>query len=82
MSITVNAPEAAAQLIELLSQVRLGEEIIIAEAGVPIARLVSIVEDSGPRIPGMDKGKVIISPDFNDPLPPELLNAFYGDSDS
>lgn len=81
MAITVNAPEAAAQFSELLSRVLLGEEVVIAQEGIPVARLVAVSEQSSPRIPGLDKGKVIIAPDFNDPLPQEILNDFLGAND-
>ena len=75
MAVNVSIPEAATQFIELMNRVRLGEEVIISEAGVPIARLLPIGNKS-PRIPGEDKGKVIIAPDFNDPLPEDILNDF------
>lgn len=75
MAVNVSIPEAATQFIELMNRVRLGEEVIISEAGVPVARLLPIREKS-PRIPGQDKGKVIIAPDFNDPLPEDILNDF------
>ncbi|MDZ7961798.1 MAG: type II toxin-antitoxin system prevent-host-death family antitoxin [Aulosira sp. DedQUE10] len=54
----------------------LGEEVVIAEQGVPVARLVAIANTSSPRIPGLDKGKVFIAPDFNDPLAEEILIDF------
>jgi antitoxin (DNA-binding transcriptional repressor) of toxin-antitoxin stability system len=47
-----------------------GEEVIIAKAGKPVARLVPLPAISfSPRKPGNDKGKVIIQPDFDAPLP-------------
>ncbi|BAY26682.1 hypothetical protein NIES2100_64980 [Calothrix sp. NIES-2100] len=76
MTITVNAAEATTKFAELLSQVLLGEEVVIAEQGVPVARLVAITNTSSPRIPGLDKGKVFIAPDFNEPLPEEILSDF------
>jgi antitoxin (DNA-binding transcriptional repressor) of toxin-antitoxin stability system len=76
MTITVNAAEATTKFAELLSQVLLGEEVVIAEDGIPLARLVSITNTSSPRIPGLDKGKVFITPDFNEPLPEEILSDF------
>ena len=81
MSITVDVPEVAAKISELLSQVRLGEEVVIVDAGVPIARLIAIPKSMSPRIPGQDKGKVTIAEGFNDPLPPDLLNGFLGLND-
>lgn len=60
------------KISELLSHAQLGEEVVIADAGVPIARLIAIPKPASPRIPGQDKGKVFISEDFNDPLPHDL----------
>ncbi|MEH1857966.1 MAG: type II toxin-antitoxin system Phd/YefM family antitoxin [Nostoc sp.] len=76
MTITVNVAQASAKFSELLSQVLLGEEVVIAEQGIPVARLVALTNTSSPRIPGLDKGKVFITPDFNDPLPEEILSDF------
>jgi len=67
MTITVNVSEVTAKFSELLSQVLLGEEVVIAEKGIPVARLVALTDIASPRIPGLDKGKVIITPDFNEP---------------
>jgi len=69
MSQTVNIHEAKTHLSRLLERVRLGEEIVIAKAGKPVARLVAIDDRPARRTPGMDKGKVIIHPDFDDPIP-------------
>ncbi|BAY99416.1 hypothetical protein NIES37_33980 [Tolypothrix tenuis PCC 7101] len=76
MTITVNAAEATTKFAELLSQVLLGEEVLIAEQGVPVARLVAIANTTSPRIPGLDKGKVFMASDFNEPLPDEILSDF------
>ncbi|MHC5777325.1 type II toxin-antitoxin system Phd/YefM family antitoxin [Nostoc sp.] len=76
MTITVNVSEVTAKFSELLSQVLLGEEVVIAEKGIPVARLVALTDTASPRIPGLDKGKVIIAPDFNEPLPEDILNDF------
>lgn len=69
MSTTVNIHEAKTNLSRLLEQVRNGEDVVIAKAGKPVARLVAIRERPARRIPGMDKGRVIIHPDFDDPIP-------------
>lgn len=76
MTITVNVAEATAKFSELLNQVLLGEEVVIAEQGIPVARLVALNNNTSPRIPGLDKGKVFIAPDFNEPLPEEILSDF------
>ena len=69
MTITVNIHEAKTHLSKLLKRVMNGEEIIIARAGEPIARLLPIMPQPGPRKPGSAVGQVIISPDFDEPLP-------------
>jgi antitoxin (DNA-binding transcriptional repressor) of toxin-antitoxin stability system len=47
-----------------------GEEVVIAKAGKPVARILPfIAQDFSPRVPGIDKGKVLIMPDFDAPLP-------------
>jgi prevent-host-death family protein len=74
-------PEGQSEFAELLRRVRSGEEIIISQAGTPIARIVPIAEQKLPRIPGLDRGKVEISPDFDAPLPDNILNAFLKPTD-
>jgi prevent-host-death family protein len=65
-----NIHEAKTHFSKLLEQVLSGEEVVIAKAGKPIARVLPFTEDdTAPRVPGIDKGKVIIMPDFDDPLP-------------
>jgi prevent-host-death family protein len=65
-----NIHEAKTHFSKLLEQVLSGEEVVIAKAGKPIARVLPFVEDdASPRVPGIDKGKVIIMPDFDEPLP-------------
>ncbi|MEZ5979650.1 MAG: hypothetical protein R3F34_15735 [Planctomycetota bacterium] len=46
-----------------------GEEVVIARAGKPIARLVAYREESAKRSGGRWKGRVRIGRDFDDPLP-------------
>ena len=69
MTTTVNIHEAKTHLSKLLRRVMNGEEIIIAKAGKPIARLEPITERPAVRVPGMGIGKLVIGPDFDDPLP-------------
>jgi prevent-host-death family protein len=72
----VNVHEAKTHLSRLLARVARGEEVVIARAGKPVARLVPVVRPKGRRVLGRDKGKVVIAEDFDAPLPPELLAAF------
>lgn len=76
MSTTVNIHHAKTQLSMLLARVVEGEEIIIAKAGKPVALLSPIKEKMKKREPGSAKGKIVISKDFEKPLPKHLLEAF------
>jgi prevent-host-death family protein len=69
MGTTVNIHEAKTHLSKLLERVQNGEEITIAKAGKPIATLTAIHPRPKQRVPGMDKGKVIIHATFDDPIP-------------
>ncbi len=69
MAEPVNIHEAKTHLSRLIERVRQGEEIVISKAGTPIAKLSPIQQRPARRVPGMDKGKVAIHPDFDDPLP-------------
>ena len=66
---TVNVHEAKTHLSELLVRVEGGEEIVIARAGKPIALLSRAPGTSRRRVRGLDRGRVIIHPTFDDPLP-------------
>ena len=76
MDMTVNIHEAKTHLSRLLARVMGGEEIIIAKAGKPIAKLVPYGTRSEVRIPGTAKGKIWMSADFDEPLPDEILESF------
>jgi len=79
MTECVNVYEAKTHLSQLLDRAAAGEEIIIARAGRPVARLVSLAGSaSGQRVPGGWHGKVSISADF-DELPAEIDAAFRGE---
>ena len=55
-----------------------GEEIILAKAGKPVARLVPFTAEPTQRLPGSAQGQIWIAPDFDAPLPEEILAAFEG----
>jgi len=71
-----NIHEAKTHLSRLLEQVAAGEEVVIAKAGVPVARLVPVVLPAEERPLGTEAGRVFIADDFDAPLPPELLDSF------
>ena len=75
----VNIHEAKTNLSQLVERAARGEEIIIARAGKPAARLTAYHSAAGPRQPGFWKGRVKIADDF-DSLPPVLAKAFRGES--
>ncbi|MGH2445982.1 MAG: type II toxin-antitoxin system Phd/YefM family antitoxin [Candidatus Limnocylindria bacterium] len=79
MAQQVNIHEAKTHLSRLVDRAAGGEEIVIARAGRPVARLGPLPVARGPRKPGMWKGKGFIRDDFDDPLPEEIAAAFRGE---
>ena len=73
-----NIHEAKTHLSRLLERCIEGDEIIIAKAGKPVARLVPYRESARTRTPGYWKGRVRIADDF-DELPARLASAFRGE---
>jgi prevent-host-death family protein len=73
---TYNVHEAKTHLSRLLEQVAEGEEIVIARAGKPVARLVPAKPAPGARVLGIEKGRVFIADDFDAPLPDDVLKSF------
>jgi prevent-host-death family protein len=73
---TINLYEAKTKLSELVERAAAGEEIIIAKAGRPLARLVPLAKRTTPRPLGLLAGQVWIGPDFDDPLPDEIMRHF------
>ncbi|GAC1582518.1 MAG: hypothetical protein NVS3B20_27010 [Polyangiales bacterium] len=77
----VNVAEAKATLPELIERAAGGEEIILARAGKPRARLVSLGPDPRKlRVPGKGKGRFCAKRGFDAPLPDDLLDRFEGKS--
>ena len=73
---TVNVHEAKTQLSRLLARVAGGEEIVIARAGKPVARLLPVQEKGTRRTPGLLRGRVKLSDAFDEPLPADELSAW------
>ena len=67
---------AKTKLSELLKKVEAGEEIVIARAGKPVARLIPAAK-TRKRVFGFDKRKWELPEDFDAPLLDDLLNDFY-----
>jgi len=77
MGKVINIYEAKSQLSALVEQAASGEEIVIAKAGVPRARLVAL-KSRVRRRPGGSKGRIWIAPDFDAPLPQDVADGFEG----
>jgi len=73
----VNIHQAKTHLSGLLERVALGEEVTIAKAGKPIARVVPIRQPRVKRVLGTAKGDFRVPDDFDAPLPEEILAEFY-----
>jgi len=71
-----NVHEAKTHLSRLLEQVAAGDEVVIAKAGVPVARLVPVVLPVDHRPLGTEQGRVFIADDFDAPLPADVLDRF------
>ena len=65
MTQIVNVSEAKARFFALLADVESGEEIVIARAGQPIARLTPYVHRIKDRKPGAMKGLIWMPPGFD-----------------
>ena len=75
---TVNVHQAKSQLSRLLRAVAMGEEIIIANRGVPVARLSPAAKEKPNRKLGDMAGQIWIADDFDAPLSGDLLGLFEG----
>jgi prevent-host-death family protein len=73
MTQTVSVDEAQNKLQDLVAQALAGDEVIITEHGTPAARLVPVVAHCRKkRIPGLNRGTISMSEDFDKPLPDEF----------
>ena len=73
---TVNIHQAKTHLSRLLAEVARGEEVIIARAGTPVARLTAFTASKPRRRLGRDQGLFEVPDDFDAPLPDDVLASF------
>lgn len=73
----VNIHAAKTHLSRLLERVALGEEVVIAKAGKPIAKIVPYNKAARNRVLGTAKGDFVVPKDFNKPLPKEVEDSFW-----
>ncbi|WP_166349542.1 type II toxin-antitoxin system Phd/YefM family antitoxin [Phytoactinopolyspora limicola] len=74
MSVVVNVHQAKTHFSKLLAQAHAGQEIIVAKAGVPYARLMPLAADTGGRQPGRLSGR--LGDEFFESLPDDELDAW------
>ena len=70
-----NISQAKAELSALIEEVQRGNEVILAKAGKPVAKLVAYHGPARPRKPGAMAGQIWIAPDF-DTLPDDMAESF------
>ncbi len=75
---TINIHEAKTHLSKLLEETSKGEEVIIAKAGKPVARLVPVGASKKRRRLGLLAGKFSVPEDFDAPLAEEEIASFEG----
>jgi prevent-host-death family protein len=77
---TVNVHAAKTHFSRLLDRAAAGEEIIIAKAGKPVAKLVPLTprHDQPKRRLGILAGVAVVPPDFDAPLPDQVIDSFEG----
>jgi len=73
----VDIHQAMAQFSDLLKRIALGEEVIITDAGKPVAKLVRVEAKPKQRWLGSAEGEFTVPDDFNDPLPKEIEDIFW-----
>jgi prevent-host-death family protein len=73
---TINIHEAKTHLSRLVEEASEGEEIVIAKAGKPVARLVPVKRTNRRRRLGVLAGKLVVPSDFDASLPEEVIAMF------
>jgi len=78
MAKPINIHTAKTHFSRLVERAARGEEIVIARAGRPLARLVPLASPGRRRRLGLLKGKIRIAANFDAPLPAKVLREFHG----
>ena len=75
---TYNIHEAKSQLSRLIEEMERGETVIIAKAGKPVAQLGPLRAPGAKRVRGVLKGQIKLGPEFDEPLPADVVEGFEG----
>jgi prevent-host-death family protein len=78
MSKVVNMHQAKTSLSRLVERALAGDDIVIARNGEPLVKLVPVVKEQKPRVPGRYKGQIWIAPDCFEPMTEEELALWEG----
>jgi prevent-host-death family protein len=73
----VNIHQAKTHLSRLLERAAQGEEVVIAKAGRPVAKLVAVGKAAAKRKLGSGEGDFVVPADFNAPLPKKIEESFW-----
>lgn len=76
MSITLTVEEAQRDFTKIMAQVNQGDEVILAEDGHPVAKVIPIPCATARRRPGSAVGFLVVHDDFDSPLTPEVIESF------
>ncbi len=74
----VNIYEAKTRLSQLVDKAAAGEDVVVSRNGKPLVRITQLAGTRRRIKFGVLKGRVSLSPDFNAPLPDEVLAGFEG----
>ncbi len=78
---TVDVRELGSRLTELLTLLEQGNEVTVVQDETPVARLLPPLPAAAERVPGLHRGVVWISDDFDEPLPNQQIVALFGTID-
>ncbi len=75
---TVNIYDAKTRLSQLVDKAASGEDVVVSRNGKPLVRITRLATPKRRIKYGVLKGKIKVAPDFDAPLPAEVLAAFEG----
>lgn len=76
--IIANIHKAKTDLSKLIAAAMSGKDVLIAKNGVPVVKLIQVISDRMDRVPGLFKGQIEMSKDFDDESE-EINKMFYSE---